>query len=88
MNEDYRWVRKNQTPENFVFLRYTTLTLLEQKKTNNIGILAKQFLAGLQDDLLLNVLTGGSTSAPLIWSSEKRYPPPAYLSKKPSKLLL
>jgi predicted transposase YbfD/YdcC len=60
LNEDRSRVRKDQAPENFAVLRHIALNLLKQEKTAKGGIHAKQFLAALNEDYLLKILTSGN----------------------------
>lgn len=58
LNEDDCRIRKDNAPENFAVMRRLAVNLLGQEKSHKRGVKNKQFLAAMDNEYLMKVLTG------------------------------
>ncbi len=56
-NEDNSRIRSDNAPQNFAVIRHIAVNLLNQEKSRKLSLNNKRYLASMDDDYLLLILS-------------------------------
>ena len=56
-NEDNSRIRSDNAPQNFAVIRHIAVNLLNQEKSRKLSLNNKRYLASMDDDYLLKILS-------------------------------